>query len=150
MLQITISTTIFCALLLTLPTPGLCAEENKGKPETVDKYMSGVTSLTSDGDNGEAYFSNDGKKLIFQSNRGGFECDKIWTMNIDGSEKQRVSPDHGAHTCSFYYPDNKTIVFASTSHLKGACPPKAKFPAGVRYAWPLYPYNIFSAKKDGS
>lgn len=49
-----------------------------------DRHMKNVTQLTFDGDNGEAYFSWDGKKLIFQSSHGGYGCDKIWTMNIDG------------------------------------------------------------------
>src|SRR5512140_2293948 len=89
-----------------------------------DRHMKNVTRLTSDGDNGEAYFSADGKKLIWQSSRGGYACDKIWTMQSDGSEKKMVSPDHGAHTCSYFFPDGKRIVFASTSHLPGACPPK--------------------------
>jgi len=32
-----------------------------------DHFLKNVTRLTTDGDNGEAYFSGDGKKLIFQS-----------------------------------------------------------------------------------
>jgi Tol biopolymer transport system component len=110
--------------------------------------MKNVTQLTHDGDNGEAYFSWDGKKLIFQSNRGGYGCDKIWTMNIDGSDLRMVSPSHGAHTCSFFCPDEKRIVFASTSHLAGDCPPKGQLTAG--YVWPLYPYDIFSMNLDGT
>lgn len=115
--------------------------------------MKNVTQLTFDGDNGEAYFSWDGKKLIYQTNRGGYVCDKIWIMNIDGSNNYMVSPDHGAHTCSFFFPDNKKIVFASTCHLKGDCPPKpAKLPVlkGVGHIWPLYPYDIFVSNVDGS
>lgn len=122
---------------------------SKLQPST-DRFMSNVTQLTFEGDNGEAYFSNDGKQLIYQSSRGNQACDKIWTMNIDGSNKQRVSPDHGAHTCSYFYPGSEKIVFASTSHLTGACPPKQKFPDHIRYAWPLYPYDIFQANADGS
>jgi TolB protein len=116
----------------------------------IDRHMKNVTRLTFDGDNGEAYFSPDGKQLIFQSSRGGYECEKIWIMNIDGSDKHMVSPGHGAHTCSFFCPDQKRIVFASTSHLPGDCPPKPYKPAGARYVWPLYPYNIYSANLDGS
>jgi Tol biopolymer transport system component len=115
-----------------------------------DRRLQNVTRLTFDGDNGEAYFSGDGTKLIFQSNRSGYSCDKIWTMNIDGSEKSMVSPGHGAHTCSFFFPDGKRIVFASTAHLPGDCPPKPSVPAGARYVWPLYPYDIYSADPDGS
>jgi len=115
----------------------------------VDRHMTNVTQLTFDGDNGEAYFSPDGKKLIFQSSRGGSGCDKIWIMNSDGSDKHRVSPDHGAHTCSFFLPSGR-IIFASTSHLPGDCPPKPAIPKGARYVWPLYPYNIFTARADGT
>ena len=115
-----------------------------------DLNMSNLTQLTFDGDNGEAYFSFDSNKLIFQSSRGGYQCDKIWTMNLDGSGKRMVSPDHGAHTCSFFFPGGQQIVFASTSHLDGACPAKPKWPAHIRYAWPLYPYDIFRANADGS
>lgn len=71
-------------------------------------------------------------------------------MNSDGSDKRMVSPDHGAHTCSFFFPDGKRIVFASTSHLPGDCPPRPKTPVGVRYVWPLYPYNIITANADGA
>ncbi len=127
-----------------------------GKPESkdglatfVDRHMKNVTRLTFDGDNGEAYFSRDGRKLIFQSSREGYGCDKIWTMDIDGSDKRMVSPDRGANTCSFFFPNGR-IVFASTSHLPGVCPPKPETPKGARYVWPLYPYNIFTANADGS
>ncbi|UCB55938.1 MAG: PD40 domain-containing protein, partial [Thiotrichales bacterium] len=112
--------------------------------------MSNLTQLTSEGDNGEAYFSFDSKQLIYQSSRGGYQCDKIWTMNIDGSDKRMVSPDHGAHTCAFFFPGGQQLVFASTSHLDGACPPKPKWPDHIRYAWPLYPYDIYRANPDGS
>jgi Tol biopolymer transport system component len=126
-----------------------------GKPEVVlqpsdDRHMSNLTQLTFDGDNGEAYFSFDSRQLIYQSNRGGYQCDKIWTMNIDGSNKKMVSPDHGAHTCSFFYPGEQSIVFASTRHLDAACPPKPKWPDHIRYAWPLYPYDIYRANPDGT
>lgn len=115
-----------------------------------DKHMSNLTQLTFEGDNSEAYFSFDGRQLIYQSNRNGYPCDKIWTMNVDGSNKKMVSPDHGAHTCSFFYPGARHIVFASTSHLAGDCPPKPNVPSDIRYAWPLYPYDIYRANPDGS
>ncbi len=116
----------------------------------IEKHIQNITQLTFDGDNGEAYFSPDGKKLIFQSNREGYACDKIWIMDIDGSDKHMVSPNHGAHTCSFFFPDNKKIIFASTSHLPGDCPPKPKMPrrAGM---YGLCTHMIFSWRiSDGS
>lgn len=119
-----------------------------GEAEFTDRHMKNIAQLTFEGDNGEAYFSWDSRKLIYQSNREGYNCDKIWTMNIDGTDKKMVSPDHGAHTCSFFFPDNKRIVFASTSHILGDCPPKTGLAAG--YVWPLFPYDIFVANADGS
>jgi TolB protein len=132
-----------------------CADNNtaiKSESHFLERHMKNVTQLTFDGDNGEAYFSPDGLQLIYQSNREGYACDKIWIMNIDGSNKHMVSPDHGAHTCSYFFPDGKRIVFASTSHLSGDCPPKPKTPEsfqGAGHVWPLYPYDIFVADVDG-
>ena len=121
-----------------------------GESIFIEQHMKNVSQLTFDGDNGEAYFSPDARKLIFQSNRGSYTCDKIWVMNIDGSDKHMVSPEHGAHTCSFFFPDGKRIVFSSTSHLPGDCPQKPRMPQGVHFIWPLYPYNIFVADAAGS
>lgn len=113
-----------------------------------DRYLANIRQLTYEGDNGEAYFSPDGKKLIYQSNRG-FKCDKIWIMNIDGTEKRMVSPSRGAHTCAFFFPDGKRILFSSTSHLEGECPDQ-ELPKGRRYVWALYPYDIYAANVDGT
>jgi Tol biopolymer transport system component len=143
----------FVVLLILSLALAACASGQPGsRPDAglyLDRHMRNVTQLTFDGDNGEAYFSWDGKKLIFQSSRGDQACDKIWTMNTDGSDKRMVSPDHGAHTCSFFLPDGR-IVFASTSQLPGACPTRPATPKGMRYVWPLYPYDIYSANADGS
>lgn len=113
-------------------------------------HLENIQKLTSEGDNGEAYFSPDGKKLIWQSDRGGYACDKIWIMNIDGSNKHMVSGDIGAHTCSFFFPDGKRIIYSSTRHTGEDCPPKPKPRRKFRFIWPLYPYEIYSADVDGS
>ena len=44
--------------------------------------------LTFGGENAEAYFSRDGKRLIFQSTRDGRTCDQQYVMNIDGSQRE--------------------------------------------------------------
>jgi len=43
-----------------------------------EKHLRNVKQLTFGGENAEAYFSADGKKLIFQSTRDGHECDQIY------------------------------------------------------------------------
>ncbi|MEJ2182007.1 MAG: hypothetical protein P8Y66_00615 [Nitrospirota bacterium] len=116
-----------------------------------DGHLRNVTQLTFEGDNGEAYFSSDGSRLIFQSDRGGYGCDKIWVMNIDGSKKHMVCPEKGAHTCSYFFPGDEKIIFASTAHVEGEdCPPEPGYTGSSHYVWPLYPYDIFVAEADGS
>ncbi len=114
------------------------------------RHLRNIRRLTFEGDNGEAYFSWDGSRLIWQSNREGAGCDKIWIMNADGSGKRRVSGTRGAHTCAFFFPGDRRIVYASTAHLPGDCPPRPPIPPGRRYVWPLYPYDIYVANADGT
>src|SRR5438270_13555135 len=56
-----------------------------------EKHLRNVKQLTVGGENAEAYFSADGKKLIFQSTRDGLECDQLHMMNIDGPAVKVVS-----------------------------------------------------------
>ena len=65
-----------------------------------EKHLRNIKQLTFGGENAEAYFSADGKKLIFQSTRDGRECDQIYTMNVDGSDVKMVSTGDGRTTCS--------------------------------------------------
>src|SRR5215210_7367042 len=50
-----------------------------------EKHLRNVRQLTNGGENAEAYFSADGRELIFQSKRDALECDQIFTMSADGS-----------------------------------------------------------------
>ena len=87
-----------------------------------ETHLGNVRQLTFGGENAEAYFSFDGKRLSFQSS-ANHGCDQIYTMTIDGTDKRLVSSGQGRTTCSHYTPDGRAIVYAST-HLAGAaCPP---------------------------
>ena len=112
-------------------------------------HLSNVRQLTDGGENAEAYFSFDGADLIFQSTRDSGQCDQIYSMETDGSGVRRISNGEGRTTCSFFYPDKRRVLYAST-HLGGkACPRKPDFSRG--YVWPVYDsYDIFSANADGS
>lgn len=114
-----------------------------------EKHLSNVKQLSFGGENAEAYFSFDGKKLIFQSKREPYNCDQIFTMNIDGSDIRRVSNGEGRTTCSYFFKNGKRVLYAST--FKGAkeCPPPVDYSKG--YAWAIYPnYDIYTSKPDGS
>src|SRR5919112_2665022 len=64
------------------------AQSPANKPSTVElpqeKHLRNVRQLTFGGENAEAYFSGDGRELIFQSKRAPLECDQIFTMGADG------------------------------------------------------------------
>lgn len=111
--------------------------------------LTDIHQLTSGGQNAEAYWSPDGKRLIFQSTRGESKCDQIYIMNADGSDQHMVSTGQGRTTCGYFLPDGKSIVYAST-HLAGpSCPADADRSKG--YVWAVYPsYDIFTAQDDGS
>jgi Tol biopolymer transport system component len=110
--------------------------------------LSNVRQLTFGGENAEAYFSLDGKRLTFQ-NTGDYPCDQIFTMNVDGTGKKLVSSGLGRTTCSYFTPDGKSIVYASTHLGSHECPPVPGREEG--YVWPIYDtYDIFKVNIDGS
>jgi len=114
-----------------------------------EKHLQNIKQLTFGGENAEAYFSSDGKKLIFQSKRDGRGCDQIYTMNADGSDVKMVSNGDGRTTCSYFFKGDKKVLYASTHLGNKECPPNPDFSKG--YVWAVYPaYDIFTAKKDGS
>ena len=62
-----------------------------------EKHLRNVHQLTFGGQNAEAYFSADSKKLIYQSSHGDVKCDQIFEMNIDGTDPHMVSTGKGTH-----------------------------------------------------
>ena len=112
-------------------------------------HLADVRQLTFGGENAEAYFSFDGSQIIFQSTRDEVPCDQIFRMDLDGSNQQMVSTGGGRTTCSYFYPDGESILYAST-HLGGVgCPPPPSFAMG--YVWAIYDtFDIFRAAPDGS
>jgi TolB protein len=122
-----------------------------------EKHFKNIQQLTFGGDNAEAYFSYDGKWLIFQRTNAkeGILCDQMFIGKIPqpGSpfHYKMVSTGKGRTTCGFFTKDGKHVIYAST-HLGGdSCPPvpdRSKY--GNKYIWPLYSsYDIFMADLDG-
>lgn len=114
-----------------------------------EKHLRNIKQLTFGGENAEAYFSSDGKQLIFQSTRDGHGCDQIYTMNIDGSNVKMISNGEGRTTCSYFFPNGKRVLYSSTHLTDKQCPPRPDFSKG--YVWAVYPsFDIFTANPDGS
>ena len=134
------------AMLLARQTPG---GASAGPDDAKERHLTNVKQLTFGGENAEAYFSFDGKDLIFQSTRDGRDCDRIYAMGIDGSHVRPISSGEGRTTCSFFFPDKKHVLYASTFLGGKTCPPRPDFSQG--YVWPVYDtYDVFKADPDGS
>lgn len=110
--------------------------------------LSNPRQITSGGQNAEAYWSPDGKRLVFQSTRDGASCDQIYIMDADGDNVKRISDGTGATTCGYFLPDGKSIIYASTHGGGEACPPRPDRSKG--YMWAIPPtYDIYVANLDG-
>ena len=138
--------------LLILSNGGSSVATQNNAPSLLlpdEKHLRNLKQLTFGGENAEAYFSSDGKQLIFQSTREGRGCDQIYTMNIDGSNVKMISTGDGRTTCSYIFPGGRRILYSSTHLGSNECPPKPDFSQG--YVWAVYPsFDIFTAKPDGS
>jgi TolB protein len=114
-----------------------------------EKHLKNVKMLTFEGENAEAYFSSDEKKLSFQSTHGYYQCDQIFSMNLDGSDMRLVSTGNGRTTCSFFFPGGKKIIYASTHGAGSECPPRPDYSRG--YVWKVYhSYDLYVANADGT
>lgn len=137
---------IFFVFVLILNTNSIISQGKNYLLEG-EKHFKNIKMLTNDGENAEAYFSFDGKKLIFQSTFDTIKCDQIFTMNVDGSDKKLVSTGNGRTTCAYFYPDETKVIYASTHHHDLQCPPPPDRSKG--YVWKLYEtFDIFL--KNGS
>ena len=119
--------------------------------DTIKKYkLINTKQLTENGDNGEAYFSSDDSRLIFQSKRNGDGCDKIYTMTIDGEDIKPIPHSDGAYACSYYSINDEFIFFSSTMQDGVQCPLVYKDPNPRKYIWPLRNFDIYrlSQNKD--
>ena len=117
-------------------------------PAPGERHLANVRQLTRGGENAEAYFSPDGRQLIFQSTRDGRRCDQQYVMRVDGSDARRVSTGSGKTTCGYFFDGARKILFASTHAADTTCPPRPDPSKG--YVWRLDPFDIYTANADGS
>jgi TolB protein len=117
------------------------------RPE--EKHFKSLRQLTFGGENAEAYWSPDGKRLIFQGRTEADGCDQAFVMDVATGEKHMVSSGKGRVTCAYFLDAGRRILYSSTHFASPECPPRPDFSKG--YVWPMYPgYDIVTAKADGS
>lgn len=118
--------------------------------------LQNIKQLTFGGDNAEAYFSPDGKSLTMQVSypKKGVPCDQIYRLdwgikNPSFDDLKLISTGKGRTTCSFYMPDGKHILYASTHEANEACPTPPPHIKG-KYLWAIYPtFDIYVADLNG-
>lgn len=148
------------ALLVSL---ALGAEPTNWQKQEAD-HLKNIKQVTKDFVRaGEGYFSPDMKQIIFQAEdkEGGNPFYQIYVMDLESGKYRRISPGVGRTTCSYFCPNGKKVIYAS-SHLD----PDAKEhqaeeysrreedrKAGKRrnYQWDFDPaMDIFEANPDGT
>jgi TolB protein len=156
--------TIGCGLIwfLTTVSRSLIAADDPSQPPSIEgKYVSNVRQLTSDfAKAGEGYFSPDGQTIIYQAVPREYMFYQIYKQTLPLGKAQLVSTGRGRTTCSYFAPDGKSIIFAS-SHLdpelsktedtaRKQQEEDARNNVHRRYQWDFDPaMEIFAADLDG-
>jgi Tol biopolymer transport system component len=129
------------------PMPGAAAADSMIREG--ETHFAHLWQLTFGGENAEAYWSEDGRRLIFQSTRDGWACDQEYVLDLGSGAVHRVSTGTGRTTCGYFYDHDRRVLFSSTHLAADSCPPRPDYSQG--YTWAVYPeYDIFTARPDGS
>jgi Tol biopolymer transport system component len=142
-------------VLATLVLPGVLHAGLVGEEA---QFISSARQLIYEGKrSGEGYFSKDGKRLIFQSEREeGNPFYQIYLLDLETGDIRRVSFGVGKTTCGSLRPDGNEAIFAST-HLDPQAMEKQRreleFRASGkqrRYSWDYdESMDIFATELDG-
>ena len=122
-----------------------------------EAHFKNIQQLTFGGDNAEAYWSYDGKMIVFQrtATKEGLACDQIFVGRVpekgEAFKYKMVSTGKGRTTCAYFTNDNQHIIYASTHEGADTCPPPVdRTRYGNKYIWPIYgSYDIYMADLDG-
>jgi len=96
--------------------PEIAQQQHTGPVYQERDFLTRVRRLTVEGRRaGEGYWSPDGKRLVFQSEREpGNPFYQIYVLDFATGEAKRISPGVGKTTCAFFRPGTDEIEFAST------------------------------------
>jgi Tol biopolymer transport system component len=106
-------------ICLSIQGAGLiAAAQNAGTRTPESDFLSRIRRLTVEGRRaGEGYWSPDGKRLVFQSEREASNpFYQIYVLDLTTGDTKRISPGMGKTTCAFFRPGSDEILFSSTHH----------------------------------
>lgn len=152
--------TLKFSVLIVLSLPLLLLAQTKEKPfvDTPHTLVTAARQITFEGPkSGEGYFSADGKKMIFQSERyPGNPFYQIYLKDLESGKTNLLSTGKAKTTCGWIHPNMKKVLFSST-HLDPEWKKKQdeeietrKKPVKGRYSWSFDDqYEIFSSDLNG-
>ncbi|MBI2822791.1 MAG: PD40 domain-containing protein [Acidobacteria bacterium] len=141
-----VACTLLALLLLAGATRGWSQEPSHLQPG--ERHLRNLRQLTRGGENAEAYFDFEGRRLIYQSTRPPYACDQIFMLDLASASVRLLSTGKGRTTCGYFLPDGQHVIYASTHLGSDQCPPRPGHQQG--YVWPLYKdYDIFQADLAG-
>ena len=125
----------------TAPFAGLTACDELLRPG--EKHFAHLWRLTKGVENAaEAYWSFAGDRLVYQATPVGTTCDRIYATDLRGGNPLRLSDERGVTTCAYFLPDDKSVLYASTTAYHRDCPPPPDRSAG--YVWQVHPeFDIY-------
>ncbi|MEM7204353.1 MAG: M28 family peptidase [Planctomycetota bacterium] len=111
-----LSAHVLPAALLTLSSGDAQAQGPAAAAEREAELISAPRQLIYEGRrSGEGYFSRDGNRMVFQSEREpGNPFYQIYLLDLETGDVERVSPGHGKTTCAWIHPDNDRVLYATT------------------------------------
>lgn len=140
-------------------TARIVAPRPQEDPAAQSRFLTHGRQVTFEGRRaGEGYFNPDGSMMIFQSEREpGNPFFQIYRMDLGSGDVRRISPGYGKTTCSWFFPDGRRVIFASTHEDPDA---KRKQDEELtfrvagkrhRYAWDYDErFDIYAANVDGT
>ncbi|MEM6980524.1 MAG: M20/M25/M40 family metallo-hydrolase [Planctomycetota bacterium] len=119
------------------------------------QWLSNIRLLTFEGRRaGEGYFSADGTRMVFQSERDPENpFYQIYLSDFTTGDIQKISPGYGKTTCGWIHPSCDRVLFASTHHdplaIKKQTDELEMRASGTqrRYSWDYDPtYELYAAE----
>lgn len=104
-------------LVFGLAWVGLGVKAVQAQDSIEGKYLTNIRQVTTGFERaGEGYFSPDMTTIVYQAIRADYPFYQIYTQPLENGVPRLISTGRGRTTCSYFSPDGKQILFAS-SHL---------------------------------
>lgn len=111
-----LSAIAICRIVVNAQDTDITESDAKAATRQEAVFLKRTRQLTLNGRRaGEGYFSADGRKMVFQSERDPENpFFQIFLLNRDTGKVDQISPGYGKTTCAWIHPDGRRVLFAST------------------------------------